>query len=562
MTSRRAGPKQKRRSAVKTSGELRTATVRKAKVKTAKVKTAKAKTAKARTAKVNASKGKAETPRVRVGGAHSARVGHGGAISDLERERKAHMRTRRDLKAAREQARLNALECDEIKARLEAALRGAQVHAFAQDRDLRYTWIYNPLETDEALIMLGRTDDELGSSPEQEAVVSVKRQVLASGKSADVETFFITPGRRAQFALHIEPVFGLKGVVDGIMCAAIDVSRIRSLESDRVRLTDELATTAQRYELALRGSNVALFTQDRDLRYTSVSKPMFHRDMAEIEGRTDGDLLPRASAQAMATLKNEVLAKGEPRNAELRIDGRGKPIWYDFHLELMRDVSGGISGITGAAVDITERKQSEAHLRLLLRELTHRSKNLLAVIQAMARQTAKHGGTVQSFVERFGERVQALARSHDLLVAESWRSVPLRDLVRSQLAYYIDREPDLIRIDGPSVHLRPEAAQSLGLALHELATNAAKYGAMSKSGGQVEISWLDASGSDDPAGFELTWRERGGPKVAAPLSRGFGSMAIEHNLARALDAKVSLDFAAEGVTCHISVPSGQLAPKS
>jgi two-component sensor histidine kinase len=198
----------------------------------------------------------------------------------------------------------------------------------------------------------------------------------------------------------------------------------------------------------------------------------------------------------------------------------------------------------------------------LLRELTHRSKNLLAVIQAMARQTARHGGTVQAFVERFGERVQALARAHDLLIAESWRSVSLRDLVHSQLAYYIDREPDLIAIDGPEIKLRPEAAQSLGLALHELATNAAKYGAMSKSGGHVDISWQDSvEEASKSNGFELTWRERGGPKVAAPKRRGFGSMAIEHNLARALDADVSLDFEADGVTCRISVPRSQIAAR-
>ena len=140
-------------------------------------------------------------------------------------------------------------------------------------------------------------------------------------------------------------------------------------------------------------------------------------------------------------------------------------------------------GVTGAAVDITERKEGEAHLRLLMRELTHRSKNLLAVIQAMARQTAKHTGSIQTFVERFGARVQALARSHDLLVQESWHSASLNELVRSQLAYYLDREPDQVLIEGPDVRLKPEAAQSLGLALHELATNAAKHGAMSRSGG-------------------------------------------------------------------------------
>ena len=480
-------------------------------------------------------------------------------LSDLlEREREAHAETRRLLKSARESTRLKSIECDEIKARFETALRGAQVHVFSQDRDLRYTWLYNPRDPDAAASMLGRTDDELWSSPEQQAVTAVKRQVLATGQPADCEASYITPERRAMFALHIDPVFSADGSVEGIMCAAIDVSRIRSLETERRRLTEELATAAQRYEFALRGSHVAVFTQDTDLRYTSVSKPLFGLETKAIQGATDRDILPAKSAEEMIALKHMLLAKGEPGNAELRIEGASGPLWYDFHIEPMRDVSGSTIGLTGAAVDITERKQGEAHLRLLLRELTHRSKNLLAVIQAMARQTAKHGGTVQAFVERFGERVQALARSHDLLVAESWRSASLHDLVRSQLAYYIDREPDHILIEGPEVKLRPEAAQSLGLALHELAINAVRHGAMSKSGGRVNISWRSHAEND---GFELLWRESGGPKVTAPKRRGFGSMAIEHNLVRALDADVSLDFASDGVTCRILVPRTQLAAK-
>jgi PAS domain S-box-containing protein len=476
----------------------------------------------------------------------------------LALERGAHAETRRKLKAAREQARLKSTECDEIKARFETALRGAQLHVYSQDRELRYTWIYNPRDPDAAATMLGRTDDELLSSPEEQAVTAVKRQVLATGVPADCEASFITPERRAVFALHIDPIFSADRNVEGILCAAIDVSRVRSLESERRRLTEELATAAQRYEFALRGSNVTVFTQDTNLRYTSVSKPLFGLETKAIHGATDEDILPASATESMIGLKREVLAKGEPCNAELRIDGATGPLWYDFHLEPMRDVSGSTIGLTGAAVDITERKQGEAHLRLLLRELTHRSKNLLAVIQAMARQTAKHGGNVQAFVERFGERVQALARSHDLLVAESWRSASLRDLVRSQLAIYIDREPDNIVIEGPDINLRPEAAQSLGLALHELATNAVRYGAMSKSGGRVNISWQSRAKND---GFELLWRESGGPKVTVPRQRGFGSVAIEHNLARALDADVSLDFASEGVSCRILVPRSQLAAK-
>lgn len=488
--------------------------------------------------------------------AEGSKTRAGDAPGDpIAHERRAHDETRRQLHAARDELQLKSRECEDIKARYEAALRGARVRAFSQDRDLRYTWIFNPTDPDASQKILGRTDDELGLSTEQESVIAAKRRVLATGQPEDTEAFFITPERHARFALHIEPVRSDTGEIEGLRCAAIDVSRTRSLEDERRRLNDELVAAAQRYELALRGSNVVVFTQDRNLTYTSVSKPIFGFDAAEVEGASDSDLLPSASAEEMIALKKSVLASGEARNGELRIETRGGYLWYDFHLEPMRDVAGTITGVTGAAVDITERKQGEAHLRLLLRELTHRSKNLLAVIQAMARQTAKHGGTVQSFVERFSERVQALARSHDLLVAESWRSVSLRDLVRSQLSYYIDRAPEAVTVEGPEIKLRPEAAQSLGLALHELAANAARFGAMSKAGGRVDISWRDGTDND---GFELVWTERGGPKVDVPQRRGFGSVAIEHNLARALDADVRLEFGAEGLVCRIAVPRNQL----
>ncbi|MGD9922750.1 MAG: HWE histidine kinase domain-containing protein, partial [Pseudorhodoplanes sp.] len=169
--------------------------------------------------------------------------------------------------------------------------------------------------------------------------------------------------------------------------------------------------------------------------------------------------------------------------------------------------------------------------------------------------TARHAGSIQTFLERFSARVQALARSHDLLVQESWHGASLKELVRSQLAHYLDREPDQLLIEGPDIRLKPEAAQSLGLALHELAANAAKHGALSRPEGHVEVRWRPLA---DDGGIELFWRESRGPKVSMPRRRGFGSMVIEHNLTRSLDAQVNLDFAAEGLICRVAVPGGQL----
>ncbi|MGC2157903.1 MAG: HWE histidine kinase domain-containing protein [Pseudolabrys sp.] len=312
-----------------------------------------------------------------------------------------------------------------------------------------------------------------------------------------------------------------------------------------------------RYETALRGSQVTVYTQDRDLRYTSISNPMLGRAIEDILGRTDGEILSPDAGTAMISVKREVLASGEAKRAEVPLEDASEIRWHDLHIEPLRNETGDVVGLTCASVDVTERKEGEAHLRLLLRELTHRSKNLLAVIQAMARQTARHTGSVETFLTQFGARLQALAESHDLLIRESWYGASLGELVRSQLGGYLDGLATQISIEGPAIAIKPEAAQNLGLALHELAVNAAKFGALSAPTGRVAITWNRLENVDGNA-VELDWREKLGPKVRTRRRKGFGSMVIERNLARALDAKVDLEFDPDGLHCHIVIPANQI----
>lgn len=312
-----------------------------------------------------------------------------------------------------------------------------------------------------------------------------------------------------------------------------------------------------RYEAALRGSQVTVYTQDRDLRYTSVSSPMFGRAAKDILGRTDEEILPPENRAAIIAIKHETLASGRSKRAEIAIEDAHGLHWHDLHIEPLRNEQDEIMGLTCASVDVTERKEGEAHLRLLLRELTHRSKNLLAVIQAMARQTARHAGSIDAFLSQFGARLQALAASHDLLVRESWYGASLNELVRSQLAAYFDSEDSQVEIEGPAVALKPEAAQNLGLALHELAMNAAKFGALSVPNGKISIRW-DRQGGANGGAIVFEWHEQLGPKVKPRRKKGFGSMVIEKNLARALDAEVTMDFETDGLRCHIVIPASQL----
>ena len=179
-------------------------------------------------------------------------------------------------------------------------------------------------------------------------------------------------------------------------------------------------------------------------------------------------------------------------------------------IEPLRDDQDNVLGTTSVAVDVSERKANEDQLRLLLRELTHRSKNLLAVIHAIARQTASRTRSVEDFLDRFSARLVAIGASHDLLIADDWHGASLRMLVEQQLGEHADRFGEQIAIEGEDVMLKPEAVQNLGLALHELATNAQKYGSLSEPDGQVSIRWQFC---EEASKLKLTWQEKGGPPV-------------------------------------------------
>lgn len=334
-----------------------------------------------------------------------------------------------------------------------------------------------------------------------------------------------------------------------------EIERLQDQADAQSRELSLLRARFAHFEAALRGSQVTVYTQDRELRYTSISNLMLGRPIDDILGHTDDEILPPDGRATITAAKREALASGQPKRAEVVIEDDLGARWQDLHIEPLRNEQGEVIGLTCAAVDVTERKEAEAHLRLLLRELTHRSKNLLAVIQAMARQTARHAGSIEFFLDQFGARLQALAASHDLLVRESWYGASLNELVRSQLTAYVDTEDSQVDIDGPNVALKPEAAQNLGLALHELAVNAAKFGALSTPIGRITIRWERQEGTGSIA---LDWHEKLGPKVKPRRKRGFGSMVIERNLARALDADVTMDFDADGLRCRIVIPPSQL----
>ena len=196
--------------------------------------------------------------------------------------------------------------------------------------------------------------------------------------------------------------------------------------------------------------------------------------------------------------------------------------------------------------DETAAKRAEEQRVLLLNELNHRVKNTLATVQAIAAQTLRTNPEPAAFRAAFESRLVALSATHDLLTATNWRGAALRDVAQIEFRPY---GPERYSLDGPEVALAPTEALSLGLLFHELATNAAKYGALSGPEGCVEVTWTVADGR-----LALSWRERGGPKVIPPTRRGFGSRLIERSLKGEMGGEAVLDFAEDGLVCRVTLP--------
>jgi PAS domain S-box-containing protein len=229
--------------------------------------------------------------------------------------------------------------------------------------------------------------------------------------------------------------------------------------------------------------------------------------------------------------------------------------WILVRGQAFFDELGRATRMVGVSLDITARKAAEERQKMLLDELNHRVKNTLATVQSIALQTRRGSASLPSFEAAFLARLDALAGVHDLLSQVSWEGASLAAVVRETLAPYIagDDAAGRLRLEGPDIRLGPNAAVTLTMAFHELATNAAKYGALSVGSGRVEVSWR-VEGPAPREQLEIVWCERNGPPVIAPERRGFGTRFLERGVAREFDGTVTLDFAPDGVSCRMRMP--------
>jgi PAS domain S-box-containing protein len=275
-----------------------------------------------------------------------------------------------------------------------------------------------------------------------------------------------------------------------------------------------------------------------------------------VKGRPWIETWPGKTRPMVEAALGKALEGGIGHFSALSPTAKGEPKWWDVLVAPVADNDGHIRNLVSTARDITGRKAAEQQIDLLMNEVNHRAKNLLAVVQAMARYSAREGNP-ELFANSLGERIVALAASHNLLVENEWRGVDVKKLVTTQLSPFEDLIGRRIIFKGPLALLKPAAAQTLGMALHELLTNAGKYGALSGGKGCIQIGWA-ITNNVGGSFFKIGWFERGGPPPKVPEPYGFGHKLMVQVVEDALDACVTLKYPSSGLVWKLAAPAGRV----
>ena len=279
----------------------------------------------------------------------------------------------------------------------------------------------------------------------------------------------------------------------------------------------------------------------------------------DIVGKTVEDALPEVVAQGFIATLDRVYESGQAyigRREPVLLDGDHDPAHsrrvLNFIFQPISDGDGTVTGIIVQGYDVTEEVEYEGRQELLIQELNHRVKNTLAVVQSIAQQTFRNVPDSASAMATFKARLHALGAAHGLLTESSWSPASVREILDLTVAASFGPLDGRVLLDGPHFLLNPEVALALTMIVHELTTNAIKYGALSDDAGRVQVGWSVNAG-DDCDVLSLTWRERGGPPVASAPREGFGTRLIRTGITSKRGTKVDLRFEPEGVVCALEV---------
>ena len=340
--------------------------------------------------------------------------------------------------------------------------------------------------------------------------------------------------------LDYSPVFNEAGAPAGVIAFVVETT-------EQVRAETALKAERDRARNVLEGMTDGFLLLAPDFSILEINAEGVRVDGRPREafiGQNHWELWPSTYDTPLGRLYREAMRDRTAFAAETQyVSADSKAIWLDVRGNPVEE------GLAIFFRDITERKLTEEHLRLMVHELNHRVKNSLATVQAIAAQTLRGGGAALEVREALTSRLLALAKAHDVLTDAKWSGARLEEIASQAAAPY---GTERFRVEGPGVILPPRTAIALALAFHELATNAAKYGALSNAAGQVNLAWrlLD---DVDPPRLHLTWREVGGPPVKPPARKGFGSRLIQQGLAAEFIGEVRMDFQPTGLICQVDV---------
>lgn len=353
---------------------------------------------------------------------------------------------------------------------------------------------------------------------------------------------------------QLSPLRDANGRVVQLIPSGMDVS-------DRRAAAAALAASHDTFRNLVEHSPFGIVVVDADFRVAQVSDGAKHhfRNVDPLIGRDHAEVLRTIWTEPFATEVIErfrqTLETGQPYHSPQSTITRqdsDELESYDWRIDRII-LPDGRPGVVCHFYDLSERQRYEEQIRLLMREVNHRSKNLLTVVTSMARQTARDCSP-EDFVAQFGHRLLGLSASQDLIVEGNWQGVTVEGLVLSQLKHLGEHSlRDRFRLRGERILLTPAAAQGIGMALHELATNAMKYGSLSVPEGRVEIDWTVPPSQDKPR-FRISWTETGGPRVEAPQRTGFGRTVIERMAAVSAGGDVELEYAPEGLRWQLRAP--------
>jgi two-component system, chemotaxis family, CheB/CheR fusion protein len=404
----------------------------------------------------------------------------------------------------------------------------------------RATDLFSITQTDE-----GRSITDFANQLEYQDLVKDARAVLAN----------LAPVRREirsrsgrWYDTRMRPYRTVDDKIDGVVITFIDVTERRQVD-EALRVSEEKLRQDHRLiELA----RDPIFIWDYDdgiVFWNRGSEELYGYSRAEAVGKRKDQLLKtEVPDSSFANLRAKLQADGSYSGEVKHRTKDGRELIIETRI-VLQNIDGRRLALESTR-DITERKQSEKRQQLLLGELAHRVRNTLAVVQAIAHQSLRSGGTGAEFVERFDGRLSALATAHTLLVNSDWQGADLGALARSQVDAYMSDKAGRVRIAGDPVMLPADLATPFGLILHELATNAAKHGSLSRPGGKVNLSWTLNSGNNPPT-LKLVWKEEGGPAVIKSAKVGLGSTLIDNGIP---SATVRRELDPAGLICTIELP--------